>query len=371
MGCLGIEGMNWEATLKLAKSRGWKKAAQKPPGWRPALIVLGIVLALRLVHFYYSLHSPLSYRLSPDEDYYLKFARAIASGGGSTIEFAFLDPAYGYILGLILKLLGPSVFTVYILQILLDTLTAFCLILIGRELGHTRAGLWAGLFYGFSVMALLFCTTLLKTIWVANFMAVWVLAALVLLRRPRFYCWLLFGVLCGYGIALRSTLLLMAGLALLLLPWLNIAYSRRSLRETARGTALLIAGMLLPLALLSVRNYRASGVLSPTSNNSGVVLHMHFNPDNPEGRMWIPAFVSYFHPLDIQRGYTEEAQRRLGRALNPREVDKYWRSQAIQYVHRTLSKRCAASSTSSPILSPIRKSPTTGRSPMSASSRRS
>lgn len=296
------------------------------------MIVLGIVLVLRLVHFFYSLHSPLSYRLSPDEDYYLKFARAIASGGGNTIEFAFLDPAYGYILGLSLKLFGPYVFTIHILQILLDTLTAFCLILIGRELGRPRAGLWAGLFYGFSVMALLFCTTLLKTTWVANFMAVWVLAALVLLRRPRFYCWLLFGVLCGYGIALRSTLLLMAGLTLLLLPWLTIVHARRSLRETARGTALLIVGMLLPLALLSVRNYRASGVFSPMSNNSGVVLHMHFNPDNPEGRLWIPAFVSYFHPLDIQRGYTEEAQRRLGRPLNPREVDKYWRSQAIQYI---------------------------------------
>ena len=309
-----------------------KQTMQISPGWRSTWIVLGVVLALRLIHFMSALHSPLSFQLSPDEDYYLKFAHAIAAGGGSKVEFAFLDPAYGYILAIILKLFGPYVFTVYIFQTVLDTLTAFCLILIGRELGRPRAGLLGGLIYGLTVTALLFCTTLLKTIWVANFMAVWVLAAFVLLRQPKYYCWLLFGMLCGYGIALRSTLLLMAGLSLLLLPWLNMRHSRRSLAETARATAILIAGMLIPLAFLAGRNYHASGVFSPMSNNSGVVLHMHFNPDNPSGSLWIPPFVSYFHPLDIQRGYTAEARRRLGRTLNPREVDKYWRSQAIDYV---------------------------------------
>ncbi len=316
----------------MARSRSPKKVEFKS-GWRSAWIVLAVVLALRFIHFAGALHSPLSYQLSPDENFYLRFAQAVAGGaGGSTVEFAFLDPVYGYIAGFVFRLAGENLFAVYVLQILLDTFTAFCLILIGRELKRPRAGLLAALIYGITVTALLFCTTLLKTVWVANFMTVWVLAALVLLRRPRAYGWVLFGILCGYGIALRSTLALMTLLALVLLPWLHVTWKGRSVMETLRGMGLLLLGLALPLALLTLRNHRAAGVQSPLTNNGGVVLHMHYNPDNPTGRTWIPSFVSYFHPSDIQRGYTQEAEKRLGRTLTPLEVDAYWRGQAIDYI---------------------------------------
>jgi tetratricopeptide (TPR) repeat protein len=325
-----------EATSIVAKARsstrGSKKTA-KTTGYRSILIVLGIVLILRLIHLACAMHSPLSFQLSPDEDYYMRFALSVAQGnGGSTVQFAFMDPAYGYIAGMVFRLSGGSLFVLYILQILLDTFTAFCLILIGRELQRPRAGLLAGLVYGFTVTSLLFCTTLLKTIWVANFMTVWVLCGLMLLRKPKIYGWLLFGLLCGYGIALRSTLLLMAGVALLLLPWLSVLPARRSPWEIVRGTGMLILGLMLPITLLSLRNLRAIGAFSPLPTNGGIVLHQRYNPDNRTADNWIPAFVSYWHPIDIQRGYTEEARKRLGRELTPREVDTYWRGQAMDYI---------------------------------------
>ncbi len=62
-----------------------KQIKQRSPIWRSTWIVLGVVLALRLIHFMSALHSPLSFQLSPDEDYYLKFAHAIAAGSGSKV----------------------------------------------------------------------------------------------------------------------------------------------------------------------------------------------------------------------------------------------------------------------------------------------
>jgi 4-amino-4-deoxy-L-arabinose transferase-like glycosyltransferase len=325
-----------EAASIVAKPRSSIRGSQKTvnkSGYRPVLIVLGIVLILRLIHLAFAMLSPLSFQLSPDEDYYMRFALSVAQGnGGSTAQFAFMDPAYGYIAGMVFRIFGGSLFALYILQILLDTFTAFCLILIGRELQRPRAGLLAGLVYGFTVTGLLFCTTMLKTIWVANFMTVWVLCALMLLRKPKICGWLLFGLLCGYGIALRSTLLLMAGLALLLLPWLSMVQTRRAPREVARAAVMLILGLVLPVTLLSLRNLRAIGSFSPLPTNGGIVLHQRYNPDNRNADNWIPSFVSYWHPTDIYRGYSGEAQKRLGRKLTPREVDSYWRGQAMDYI---------------------------------------
>jgi hypothetical protein len=108
-------------------------------------------------------------------------------------------------------------------------------------LGRPRAGLYGALLYGATSVAIMFCTTLLKEVWVTAFMTWWVVGALAIIRSERKLHWLAFGIYCGLGIALRSTLLLMA-----LLPW-------------------------------SLRNHHAYGGISPLPHNSGVVLHQPYN----------------------------------------------------------------------------------------------
>jgi hypothetical protein len=102
------------------------------PGWQSAdqgvtpfmvLLVLALVLGLRIVHMTCALRSPLMFQPGPDEEFYLRFGQAVARGTGDTPEFAFMDPAYGYFLGLIFKLLGTNLFVVYLVQVVLDTIT--------------------------------------------------------------------------------------------------------------------------------------------------------------------------------------------------------------------------------------------------------
>lgn len=297
------------------------------------LAVLAVCIVLRLLHLSSALRSPLTFQPGPDEDYYFRFGQAVASSGGSdSPEFAFMDPAYGYILGLIFKLLGPNLYLIYSLQILLDTATAWGLYLVGRVLDRPRGGLCGALLYSLTCTAVLFCTTLLKATWVASFMTWWVLLALILLRKGSPLSWVLFGLMCGYGIALRSNLLLMACLGALLLAWLNIVWAKRSTRETAIPLLLLAAGLALPIALLTLRNDHISKTFSPLPNNGGVVLHQLYNPDNPRAVSWVPKFVSYLHPTEIWRGYAQEAERRVGHVLTPHDIDLYWRRQAIAYI---------------------------------------
>lgn len=296
------------------------------------LLVLALTLGLRLIHMVYILPSPLTFQRGPDEDYYLRFGQAVAGGGSDGAEFAFMDPAYGYILGLIFKLLGTNVYAVYLIQVLLDTLTAYCIFLVGREFGRPRGGLYGALVYGLTCTAVFFSATLLKATWVANFMTLWVLFGLILLRTQRLSPWLFFGLLGGYGIALRANLILMAGLSAVLLTWLSRGWSKQSARETGLRIGILAVGLALPLVLLSLRNDRISSTFSPLPNNGGVVLHHLYNPENPRASLLLPKFVRFGTPTEIWLDYSKEAERRAGHALTPHEVDQYWRKEAVAYI---------------------------------------
>jgi len=305
-----------------------------PMSLNPTVVfgVVALVLALRLVHLSSALFSPLSYQPGPDEEYYLRFGQAVAAGVGQDApEFTFMDPAYGYLLGAVFKVAGVSLFTVYALQCLLDTFTAIGVVVIGGQLGRPRAGLYGALLYGAASTAIMFGTTLLKEVWVTAFMTWWVAGALAVIRSERKLVWVAFGVYCGIGIGLRSTLLLMALMGLLL-PGFGVNSRARRFNTWVGKAALIACGVALAVLPWSVRNYEAYGSVSPLPHNGGVVLHQVYNEKNPDSAIWIPDFVSYLSPSEIWRGYAAEAAKREGRALSPPEVDRYWKGQALDYM---------------------------------------
>jgi 4-amino-4-deoxy-L-arabinose transferase-like glycosyltransferase len=299
--------------------------------------VLALVLALRIMHWSSALHSPLSYQPGPDEDYYQRFGAAVAGGHGADApEFTFMDPGYGYLVGAVFKIVGTNIFLVYLLQALLDTSTAFGILLAGRLLGRSREGLIGALLYGLTSTAILFTAALLKETCVACYLIWWVVSALALIRGQRKLAWAAFGVYCGLGIALRSTLLLMACLALLLPVFEPRSPGRAGglARERLSKSALLVIGMALALLPWSIRNLHAYGGISPLPLNGGIVLHQAYNADNPRSAMWIPEWVNYSHPSEIWRGYAAEAERRTGHALTPPETDHYWRTVALDFIRQ-------------------------------------
>jgi 4-amino-4-deoxy-L-arabinose transferase-like glycosyltransferase len=294
--------------------------------------VLGLCVALRIVHLKSAMASPLTYQPGPDEDYYLHLGQAVAQGAGtSRPEFTFMDPGYGYLLGALFKLLGVSLLVVYSLQVLLDTATAYAVFSIGVRLNRPRSGLIGATCYAVTSTAILFTTTLLKETWVASFYTWWVVSALALVASERKLAWLAFGVFCGLGIALRSTLWEMGVLAMLL-PLFAAAIRARPTGDWLGPGALVLAGMITALLPWSIRNEHANSTLSPLPLNGGIVLHQAYNERNPDSSIWIPDFVTYSQPKEIWRGYAAEAARRTGHSLTPVEVDRYWRTEALKFI---------------------------------------
>jgi tetratricopeptide (TPR) repeat protein len=292
--------------------------------------VLALVLVIRLLQLVSAMNSPLTWQPGPDEDYYRRFGLAVAAGqgGADSPEFTFMDPAYGYLLGGLFKLFGANLFVVYLLQVLLDTLTAYGIIRVGRLLERPRAGLIGAALYGLTATAVMFCTTLLKEVWVTAYLTWWIVAALTVIRSQRLGHWLLFGLYCGVGVGFRSTLLTLT-LAGVLLPWLIPGGAPR-----ARLAALVVLGSVVAMLPWSIRNHDAYGSFSPLPHNGGIVLQQVYNEQNPRAEIWIPPFVTYLHPSEIWNGYAAEARRRLGYSASPAQIDAYWHDQAMAYIEQ-------------------------------------
>jgi Tfp pilus assembly protein PilF len=300
-------------------------------GLRGLLWVMLVAAALRLLHLASAARSPMTFNPGPDEDFYLQFGAQVAANGLTTpLDFAFMDPLYGYFAGGVFGVVGANVLALYGVQVVVDLITLVVLHRCGLELGRPRAGLVAAGAYALCATAIMFTATALKATWVAAFVAIWLLLSLRVLAGPRASRWLVLGLCCGLAVGLRSNLLLIALGSIILLPALLPARSGTAAR--ARGALCLSLGVMLGLAPWMARNASLGLGWTPVPLNGGIVLHHLYNARNPTAETALPEFVDYRHPIAIWRGYRREAERILGRELTPKEVDRFWRSEARAYV---------------------------------------
>ena len=121
--------------------------------FRTTAVLFLAALALRLLHLSSAVDSPFSYHLGADEDYYLQFGQWVA--GISTADghqFAFMDPAYGYLLGLVFMVTGSNPFAALFLQTVVDALTVTGICLVGHALGRMRGGIYGAMLYALTAM---------------------------------------------------------------------------------------------------------------------------------------------------------------------------------------------------------------------------
>lgn len=301
------------------------------------LLVISTGILARLLHLASMPANPRTYYPGPDEDYYIRFGMDVAEGPfGMTPEFLFMDPLYGYLLGLLFSLFGKNLFLVYLLQVVVDSITIGVVYLIGKEVWSRRAGLVAAACYGLAATAIFYSTTVLKEGLVTPYFALWTYLSLRLWRsQPRHgipWGWLGYGAFLGIGVALRANLLLMALLGLAAVPLANGLNLRSGFILPATRFLSVMAGLSAILALLAFRGASISGEWSFMPTNGGLVLHHLYNPENPEAQHQVPAFVNHLLPSEILQSYQIEAERRLGRTLGPHEMSGYWRQEALDYL---------------------------------------
>ncbi len=327
-----------------AASSGPSNISLPPPVGDPAIhaaVAPSILLLAAMLRIwqYFTIPALAQFQTSPDESYYLRLGLAIARAtGASSPEFQFMDPAYGYFVGVIFKVSGIHLGAVFLVQIAFDCSIVIALIVIGRQMTKPVSGITAALLYAVNPAAIMYSCSLLKETSVATLVAWWVVVALLAVRRRTVWAWLALGALSGLLVGIRSNWILL-GFATVVFALLFEHPARDETVEPsgqillrARRAGVAALGMAMALLPWSVRNFQSDGRISPLPLNGGVVLHQVYNAENPLSRNFIPTFVGYANPGEIWRGYSTEAARRAGHALTLREIDRYWYGEAWSYM---------------------------------------
>lgn len=292
------------------------------------LIVFSIALVLRMAHFAMSSDNPLLYSPVLDEAYYISLGKAIAGGYlmGENGVF-FMDPFYGYLLGLVFKVFGDNLTVVRLMQITLDSFNVVLLYMIGSRVWSRTAGLLAGIFYAGYKVSFFYSLLILKTTLTATGCLLFTLALIEASRRKSATAWAGMGAFAALLTYLRGNLLLLAPLGLLS----YLVIEKPAVKEFVKNTTYFLLAMALILSGGAVRNYYASGQFVLLNTQTGRLLYASNNPENLTGRYNVPSF-SRPNPEDSEKDFYTEAERRTGKKLNAKEVSAYWTRETMSFL---------------------------------------
>ncbi|HYU31567.1 MAG TPA: glycosyltransferase family 39 protein, partial [Thermoanaerobaculia bacterium] len=234
------------------------------------LTILAVALALRLAHWWAVRDEPFFAQLAMDSQEYDRWAQEIAGGDWLGSQVFFQAPLYPYLLAVVYKLAGRSLDAVYLLQIAAAVAGIWALYRAARRMAAERVGLVAAGLAAVYGPFLFYDVQLLKeslAVAVTSFL-LWALAG----RR-----WLAAGILLGVLALLREN-------ALLLVPFLlPLAWSRERPGKSPAGLlkdgGALVAGLVLALAPVALRNGLVGGDFLPTTFQGGVNFWIGNNPE--------------------------------------------------------------------------------------------
>jgi 4-amino-4-deoxy-L-arabinose transferase-like glycosyltransferase len=275
-------------------------------------LILGAILlvgfALRLAYVLSQRSDLLFDHPVLDEAEYVKHARGLALGHGEDRPY-WQPPGIVYVLAATFKLAGPGLLVPRILQIFASVASCGLVFLIGRRLFDARTGLTATMICALHGVLIYECYELLPATWIVLFdlLALWLLLRAVDTRSAvdEF----------GAGLALGVSAIFSPTIIPFVVPAAIILRKPLSI-------ALLVAGMLLPILPVTLRNYDHGGELVAVSTNSGLNLYIGNNADYEgtfamrPGRHW-----EVLTTEPNQHG-----------AAKPGAASSYFRAKAIEFV---------------------------------------
>jgi tetratricopeptide (TPR) repeat protein len=317
---------------ELSVARQTKPAFVGSPWFWPAIIFL-IAAVLRLIYVGQVRYTPFFQTLGLDAQYFDRWARQLAAGRGTDGAF-FMSPLYPYFLAGIYRLFGRDLLVVRLFQVVLGSFSCVLVYMIGREAFDRRVAVVAGLisacygafiFYDGSII-------LAPLLVFLNLLALLLLLRADAATKPVLFA--LSGAALGLAAIGRAAALVFVPAALW---WIAVRQPRLPVREarpgasalptTLRRAALLLGGIAVVIAPVTVRNLVASGDFVPITSNGGLNFYIG-NSEISTGGYAKPEGLDL--ELDVE-GKTI-AERDLGRELSPSGVSGYWYGRARSFI---------------------------------------
>jgi Flp pilus assembly protein TadD/4-amino-4-deoxy-L-arabinose transferase-like glycosyltransferase len=279
--------------------------------------------AVRLVAFLAHRASPFAAAPMLDAELYDSWAREIAGGAWIGHQVFYANPLYPYVLAVLYKLTGGSAELARLVQHAMGVVTVLLTyrLTLGAA-GRLAAAIAAGL-AAFYLPFIAFEQTLLIATLGVLLTAAGLLAAVRAAERRTPGAWLATGAVAGLALLARPTLIPLA-----VLVWIRTLGG--GWRRAARALLACLAGIVLVIAPVTVRNAAVSGRLVPITAHGGETFYVGNRP-GADGSNLQPDFVRS-GPRFEHEDFRREAARRLGRPVDLETASRYWMRQAFHFI---------------------------------------
>jgi len=316
------------------KTPAWEGQTRSKPHIVALWLVLGFSAAVGLLSVIQFQDSPFFNLPILDEKSYVEWAKQIAGGDllGETIFYQ--DPLYPYFLGVIFALFGENYFIVRILHVAMGVGSVALVYWTGRKLLGPWVGVMAAaalaLYHGLYFFELQILKSSMVVLLSAASCALGVAAADDL--RSGWRCGAL-GLTLGLLTLLRGNF--QPALPFLII-WSLLVIRSEPLRQKMLRVGLMIAGILLVLAPVTIRNYAVGGEWVLTTSQAGANFYIG-NNELATGRYVTLPFVRP-DPMWEAKDFQVEAEKRAGRGLKPAEVSNFWFSESLKWIRSNPAK---------------------------------
>ena len=245
----------------------------------------------------------------------------------------FRGPLYPYLLAFLYFITDASIFWAKFLQILICGLTAAFIFKIGRGLFNETVGAISGFVYVF-YGTLVFYETMFLIPVLFLFFLVWAMSRLIENQdSSSLKSWLITGLIFGLAAITRPNIIIVVPFLAL---WLFFRQRQPALdwKISIRPALVLVAGMFLAIAPVTIRNYAVTGDIILISSQGGINLYLG-NNEAADGLTMIMPEVELSQSItwDMFIPVTSAAaERELGRELTDAEVSSFWTGKAVSFV---------------------------------------
>ncbi len=255
---------------------------------------------------------------------YNEWAKNIIQNSWLGDKVFYQAPLYPYFIALIYKIFGIKLFAVRIIQVLMGSATCLLYYYISKKIWGVRAGVIASLLATFYSIYIFYVPLHLKpTLYIfLETLCILLLCLCFYEKKKRYF--IASGVLLGLMVFTRGNTLLIVPF---LLIWVFLSYN---FKTAIRNYLLILAGLLLILFPVIIRNYVVSGDFVITTSQAGPNFYIGNNLKATGS--YVPLIPGHQTPEFEGADARMIAEKELGRELKPSEVSRYWFTKSFDYI---------------------------------------
>jgi tetratricopeptide (TPR) repeat protein len=309
-----------------------KTVFDNPRFWFWIILLLSVIL--RAIYYLQdSTKNPLFSQPVSDAGVYFEWGKAIASGQWSHNGVFYMAPLYPYILGVIFMVFGVSVNAAVIVQHIAGLFSLVLVYEITKKVFDDRAAVIAMILVALHAVVVFNESKILLT----SFTLLFYLLSLYLLlyqkkEKANFPLSFVTGLMIGISVLQRPNILLFIPFVVI---WFFILF-KPAYKTALLSSILLVIGMLIPIAPVTMHNYNASGDFILLTSNTGVNFYYGANMDAA------PTFTrrtAISDSIENEESKAKEiAEKELGRELGPKEVSDFWMAKGFDAIRQDVPK---------------------------------